>query len=175
MAEPLPAHRYGAPVRVRGPPLPALGQARSSTTCSVTRARTRGRVITWRLPRTLLPIRGRQSGQLAVACSTRWVLLPSPAKAVGPLPPFSLGTAASAPSSFCWPSNSAIRFHHRFRHLGTNGCSHSHHAVSVNPQGRSDPRGTHGALNHLAVPGTLPPIRRAPPAARGRLAVACWN
>ena len=37
---------------VAGPPRRHLGQARSSTTCSVTRARTRG-VITWRLPRTL--------------------------------------------------------------------------------------------------------------------------
>ena len=55
-------------------------EARSSTTCSVTRARTRGRVITWRLPRTLPPVRGTwQSGQLAVACPS-----------AGPFP-FSLG------------------------------------------------------------------------------------
>ena len=102
-----------------------LGQARSSATCSVTRARTRGRVITWRFPRTLPPIRGTwQSGQLAVACSTLWVgsslgrpkpwgrFRRSPLERAGRLALTQDGGFRSFPASgggFCWPSNSAIR------------------------------------------------------------------
>ena len=51
-----------------------LRQVRFSTTCSVTRARSRGMEITCLRRRTLPPCVGSwQSGQLADACSTRWV------------------------------------------------------------------------------------------------------
>ena len=102
-----------------------LGQARSNTRCSVTRARTRGRVITWRLPHTLPSSSGTwQSGQLAVACSTRWV--GSSLSRAKPWVRFfrsflgrsgrlalthegGSGFFTAADGGFCWPSNSAIR------------------------------------------------------------------
>ena len=92
-AEPLPPHRYGAPVRVRGPPLPApwagpLQHHMLGYPCPYPRQGDH-LAATAHSP--------AAQSNLAIGATGRGVfhpvggLLPSPAKAVGPLPPFSLG------------------------------------------------------------------------------------